>query len=340
MIIAHRAEDGTPEYVSTIVRDITTQKQTEAAIQQNAQELETALQQLQQTQLQMVQSEKMSSLGQLVAGVAHEINNPVSFIYGNIRHITAYSQDLLNLVELYQTHYPNPNVQIQQEIDDLELNFLKEDMPKTLASIKVGAERIREIVKSLRTFSRLDEAACKAVDIHDGIDSSLVILEHRIKAAAHRPAVNIVKHYGNLPLVDCYAGQLNQVVMNILTNALDALEEQTQTAHSAEGQPYPSTISITTRTVEPSHIAIEISDNGPGIPPEAQSRIFDPFFTTKPVGKGTGMGMSISYQIVTENHGGTLECTSSAAGTTFTITIPQQQATTSASDTRSAERVK
>ena len=324
VIIAHKAEDGTPEYLSTIVRDITAQKQTEAALQQNAQDLAAALQELQRTQLQMIQSEKMSSLGQLVAGVAHEINNPVSFIYGNTTHANHYVHDLLNLIDLYQSHYPEPPADIRDELDAMELEFLKEDLPKTLSSMRMGAERIRQIVNSLRTFSRLDESDCKDVDIHAGIDSALVILEHRLKRTTERPAIQVIKQYGDLPLVECYAGQLNQVLMNILTNAVDALEKRDRDQQAMPQS--PKTIKIRTQVLKSEQISIHISDNGEGIPDEIKQRIFDPFFTTKPVGKGTGMGMSISHQIITENHGGTLQCFSNPGqDTEFVIQIPRRQ---------------
>ena len=317
--------DGQTVGLQGIARDVTEQKQAEIALQQKAQELETTLEELQQTQLQMIQSEKMSSLGQLVAGVAHEINNPVSFIYGNMTPAADYTHDLLGLIEQYQRYYPEPKAEILEEIEAIDLDFLKEDLPKILGSIRMGAERIREIVSSLRTFSRLDEAACKAVDIHAGIDSSLVILEHRLKATAARPAVQVVKDYGDLPLVECYAGQLNQVIINILSNALDAMEERDRNRTPADSAQRPSTITISTQITNNERLIISVSDNGPGIPAHVQDRIFDPFFTTKPVGKGTGMGMSISYQIVTDNHNGTLRCQSSPQGTTFIIDIPQYQ---------------
>ncbi|MEM6434704.1 MAG: PAS domain S-box protein [Cyanobacteria bacterium P01_D01_bin.115] len=320
-------KDATGEMIGFqgIARDVTAKKASEAALQQKAQELELTLEELQQTQLQMLQSEKLSSLGQLVAGVAHEINNPVSFIYGNIAPAKQYIQDLLNLIELYQVHYVKPVTKIQDEIEAIELDFIKEDFPKILTSMKLGAERIRQIITSLRTFARLDESDCKEVDIHLGIDSALVILEHRLKATSERPDIQVIKQYGNLPLVECYAGQLNQVFMNILTNALDALEERDRTRSRQEIERSPR-ITIRTQTAGSDHVAIHILDNGPGIPEEIKQRIFDPFFTTKAVGKGTGMGMSISHQIITENHGGTLRCFSSPGKETeFVIHIPRHQ---------------
>ncbi len=301
-------------------------RQSETQLRQQTQQLELALFELQRTQTQMLQSEKMSSLGQLVAGVAHEINNPVNFIYGNIAPAHDYIQDLLNLINLYQEYYPYPVPVIQSQIAAIDLDFLIADLLKLLSSMKIGAERIRQIVLSLRNFSRLDEAEYKAVDIHEGIDSTLLILENRLKTKPNCLGIEIVKEYGNLPLIECYAGQLNQVFMNILTNAIDALEERDEQHNQQQIRQFPSMIQIRTEIISHNQIAIKISDNGLGIPEKIKQRIFDPFFTTKPIGKGTGMGMSISYQIVTKNHYGTLECISSPyQGTTFVIIIPLKQ---------------
>lgn len=286
--------------------------------QDKSQKLEQTLKKLEETQLQVIQNEKMSSLGHLVAGIAHEINNPVNFIHGNITHAHHYTQDLLNLISLYQDTYPVPSSPIAQQIEDIDLNFLQADLPKTLSSMKMGTERIREIVKSLRNFSRLDEVGAKAVDIHEGLDSTLLILQNRVGNGGSQIAIQ--KHYGELPLIECFAGQLNQVFMNVLANAMDALEDDRSKQSGQTGQ-----ITITTTQPIDGWISIVIHDNGPGIPAEIQSKIFDPFFTTKPVGKGTGMGMSISYQIITETHGGTLTLESTPdRGTAFTITIPAQ----------------
>jgi len=286
--------------------------------QEKAQQLEQTLHQLQQAQSQLVQSEKMSSLGQLVAGIAHEINNPVNFIYGNLMHASEYTEDLLNLMQLYQQHYPNPVPQIQAQSDAIDLDFLLQDLPKMLDSMKAGSDRIRQIVLSLRNFSRLDEAEMKPVDIHEGIDNTLLILQSRLQASSETSGIQVIKKYGSLPLVECYAGQMNQVFMNILTNAIDALTVSTYP------QETDRTITIQTDVCpEGSSIVIRIKDNGHGISPEIIRRLFDPFFTTKPVGKGTGLGLAISYQIVVERHGGVLRCCSEPGyGAEFWIKIP------------------
>lgn len=284
-------------------------------------ELQQALKDLQKTQIQLIQSEKMSSLGQLVAGIAHEINNPVNFIYGNIQYTDDYTQQLLLLIKLYQNYYPNPEPEIKNAHEEADIEYLIEDLPKMLTSMKMGAKRIREIVLSLRIFSRLDEAEFKTVDLHEGIESTLLILQHRLKLQNNRPEIKVVKEYGEIPQIQCFAGQLNQVFMNLLANAIDALEDCFQ----KEICPNPL-IRISSEQVN-ENVIIRIADNGVGIPQEIQSRLFDPFFTTKAVGKGTGMGLSISYQIITDKHGGSLQCISSPGqGAEFVITIPTRVA--------------
>ena len=327
-------EDGSVLEWLGVHTDITDRKQAERALRasettlrQRAQDLQAALEELKRTQNQLVQSEKMSSLGQLVAGVAHEINNPVNFIYGNLTHAHAYTQQLLTLIDAYQERCPNPDEELEDLLEEVDLDFLMTDLPKLLGSMQVGAQRIREIVASLRNFSRVDEAALKAVDLHEGLDSTLMILQNRLKPKPEHPGITVVKNYGALPLVECFAGQLNQVFMNILVNAIDALEERDRQRSAAALRERPSQITITSQVQPGERVAIAIADNGPGMPAAVQQRLFDPFFTTKPVGKGTGLGMSISYQIVTEKHGGELSCESSPEGTQFTLILPCRQAT-------------
>ena len=289
-------------------------------------QLQQLLKELQHTHVQMVQSEKMSVLGQMVAGVAHEINNPVNFIYGNLSHVRECAHNLLAFVQLYQKHYSNPASEIQAASDALDIEFVQSDLPKILDSMQLGTDRIREIVLSLRNFSRLDEADFKAVDLHEGIDSTLLILQHRLKDHSDYPAIQVIRDYGSLPLVECYPSQINQVFMNVLANAIDALEDTNAKRTYQESEKSHSQITIRTSIVDSKWVKIAISDNGTGMPESIRRRIFDPFFTTKAVGKGTGMGMPISYQIVTEKHGGKLDCFSILGeGTEFIIQIPVQQ---------------
>lgn len=313
-----RTDDGKIKQILSVSTDITERKKAEIKLQQQAENLEHTLRELQRTQAQLIHSEKMSSVGNMVAGVAHEINNPVNFIHGNLIPASEYTQDLLRLVELYQKYYPHPPEEISAEIEAIDLEFLKADLIKLIQSMSVGTERIREIVLSLRNFSRLDESEFKRVDIHEGIDSTLMILQNRLKAKPEHSEILVVKEYGNLPLIDCYPGQLNQVFMNLLSNAIEALEDPLL-GDSRQ-------ISILTEVLNSNLISIKISDNGLGISEEVISKLFDPFFTTKDVGKGTGLGLSISYQIVVDKHRGKLSCHSTPGkGAMFVIEIPITQ---------------
>jgi hypothetical protein len=285
----------------------------------------------------------MAALGQLVAGIAHEINNPVNFIAGNLVHAIEYSQNLLSLIRLYQQCYPEPEVEIKNAIAQIELDFLTKDLPNLLNSMEVGTKRIEQIILSLRNFSRLDESEKKLVDIHEGIDSTLLILQSRFKNHQTGKTINLIKKYGNLPLVECYPGLLNQVFMNILANAIDAIEEEVgsggqgageaggvwggykKASQTSNAQCSMPQIRVCTEVIDNREVIIRIGDNGSGIPESLQKRLFDPFFTTKPVGKGTGLGLSISYQIIVEKHGGQLQCISAfGKGSEFIIKIPVQ----------------
>ncbi|HIK11896.1 MAG TPA: PAS domain S-box protein [Oscillatoriaceae cyanobacterium M33_DOE_052] len=334
-------EAGKVVSIISLVQDTTQRVLAEEKLREKTKELETAISHLQRTQAQLIQSEKMSSLGQLVAGIAHEINNPVNFIYANIIHAHQYLDSLLELLGLYSKSYNQPVREIQEKAEEIDLDYLVSDLPKLISSMRSGAERIRSIVTSLRTFSRLDESDLKAVDIHSGIDSALMILQHRlnpndIHIKNGMSGIVVIKEYGNLPQIECYPGQLNQAIINLINNAIDALEDSK--IPNAECQPqnlpdWPAsfplsvpTITIKTELIDPHRVAIYIADNGPGIPESVKQRMFDPFFTTKPVGKGTGLGLSISYQIVVDKHQGRLECFSTPGqGAQFTIELPVQQ---------------
>ncbi|WP_293128595.1 PAS domain S-box protein [Microcoleus sp. bin38.metabat.b11b12b14.051] len=289
---------------------------------QKSRELQTALRELQQTQMQLVQTEKMSSLGQVLAGIAHEINNPVGFVAGNLCHVRGYVLDLLDIVEMYREECPNPPAKIKKQAEEIDLEFLAEDLPKLLNSMHTGCDRIVEIIQTLRNFSRADEAKFKPANIHEGLESTLLMLNSRLKAKANWQGIEVIKEYGELPQIPCHPGQLNQVFMNVLANAIDALEESSSQGKNTQNLTSPE-ITIKTEMINGKSICIRIRDNGPGIPQENIVRLFDPFFTTKPVGKGTGLGLSISHQIVVEKHKGKLQCVSEPGkGTEFIIELP------------------
>ncbi|MEB3826066.1 sensor histidine kinase [Phormidium sp. CCY1219] len=332
----------------------------QAQLTEQTRRLDRTSHELKQAQSHLVQSEKMASLGQLVVGVAHEINNPVNFITGNLEHASQYIQELQELLQLYQAEFPDASEEIKELEEEIDVNFLMDDLPKLLSSMQVGADRIREIVLSLRNFSRIDECKATAVDIHQCIDSTLLILQNRLKGKKNHPEIHVIKEYGNLPLVECYPGQLNQVFMNLLSNAIDALDEANQSKTPEQLKAHPNHIKIKTqlrvgqfgfpnpKNAPPSSLAeenntpsnlqneseqitteaieIRISDNGPGIADSVKEQLFQPFVTTKPVGKGTGLGLSISRHIVVEKHGGQLFCHSQTGkGTQFAIAIPTKQ---------------
>ena len=317
------ARDIRESVLKTIIQDF---EKSNTILEERSQSLEVALGELKALQMKLVESEKMSALGIMVAGIAHEINNPVSFIYGNLEYADDYHKSLLRLVHSYQRYYPEPVDAIQEEIEEIDLDFLKQDSKKLFQSMKLGAERIQEIVKSLRTFSRLDESDFKVVDIHEGLDSTLTILNNRLKPSPTNPdGIQLIRDYEvTFPQISCYPGPLNQVFMNIIVNSIDAIDELME-----EGTMSPSfrpTIKVSTKLLNQNQARIQISDNGLGIPANIKDKLFDPFFTTKPVGKGTGLGLAISYQIITEKHKGQLWYDSSPVqGTICTIELPTVQ---------------
>ncbi|MEA5470858.1 response regulator [Spirulina sp. 06S082] len=291
-------------------------------VTERTQELEKNLKELQEFQLQLVQSEKMSSLGQLVSGVAHEINNPIGFIKGNLSHSANYIEDLLGYLKLYEKYYPNPDSEIREYAEDIDLEYLREDLPNAIHSMKDGADRLQDISQALRTFSRGDTTEKTTYDLHQGLESTLLILKHRLKAQDNYPEIIVIKNYSQLPEINCFAGQLNQVFMNILSNAIDALEESNKELSFAEIEANPNQITIATE-VSGKQAIVRIRDNGMGMTEEVKKRIFKTHFTTKAVGKGTGLGLAIAKQIVEEKHKGSLICTSKfGEGTEFAIALP------------------
>ncbi|MEH2121690.1 hybrid sensor histidine kinase/response regulator [Nostoc sp.] len=296
----------------------------EQRVQERTAELTQSLQQLQQTQLQLIQSEKMSTLGQLVAGIGHEINNPIGFIEGNFSYVTEYTNNLLHLVNLQQQKLPHPEPEIEELLNQMDFEYLAEDIPKLLASMRQGIDRLKGISLSLRTFARSDISSKMEFQIHEGINSTLMLLKHRLQNKGSHPTIEVITQYGNLPPISCYPGQLNQVFMNIIANAIDALDDLNQNHSDQKIAACPNTITITTSVnYQQETVIICIQDNGPGMLPEVQNRIFEQSFTTKPVGKGTGLGLAISYQIIVDKHNGQIDCLSiPGEGTKFIITLP------------------
>ncbi|MEK0178000.1 hybrid sensor histidine kinase/response regulator [Microcoleus anatoxicus] len=295
--------------------------------QQVQENLQKSLLELQQAQTLLIQNEKMSALGQMVAGIAHEINNPVNFICGNLNYVRDYTQDLLSVLNLYQKHYPDPAVEIETKADAVDLQFIKKDLIKMLDSMQVGGDRIRDLIFSMRYFSRQEGLEMKQINLHESIDSTLMILKNRLKFKPNRPTIEVIKNYSpHVVTVECFGGEINQVFMNILANAIDGIEEFSIQGNTDDIKPNPYLIQISTELSKYNTVTIKISDSGVGISEEVRGKIFDPFFTTKPIGKGTGIGLSISWHIVVDKHGGMLRCTSiPGKGTEFAIDLPIQQ---------------
>ena len=293
---------------------------TQEALFLKEQQLDAVVTSLKEAQSQLMQADKLSSLGELLAGVAHDINNPIGFILGNLIHINQYVDDLKNLVELYQSEYPNPSGVIADEIEAIELDFLVKDLPKTLGSVRFGAERVRDIALALRNFVRSDDRQKQTTDLHELLDSAVLILNHRLKGNNHRDTIEVRRSYGGIPLIPCYPGPMNQVFMNLIGNAVDALDESASLNPMDEKE---LIITLSSQIVEDDQIQISIRDNGPGIPDKIKSLLFESFFTTKPAGKGTGLGLAIAQQIIEEKHQGTIRFTSNPnTGTTFILTLP------------------
>jgi two-component system, NtrC family, sensor kinase len=307
--------------------EVNARRQVEVELRQKRDRLEQALQDLNRAQVQMIQTEKMSSLGQLVAGVTHEINNPINFIQGNLIHTASYTQKLLDLLSHYQAVFPDLPSALRSQAQDMDLDFIREDLPKLIHSMEMGTARILAIVQSLQVFSRLDESALQCADIHEGIESALLLLQHRLTQTAFRSEVTVHRDYGDLPKIECYAGQLNQVFMHLLSNAIDAIDDagrQQQPDAGHHSSPLPK-ITIVTQAINQDWVQIQIRDTGLGIPEAVRSRMFDPFFTTKPIGQGTGLGLSTSYQIIQSQHGGHISERRQSEETIFTLEIPCRQ---------------
>lgn len=313
-----KANEQRESVLTGLIRKLETSQVT---LENRTVELEAALTHLKKLQVQLVESEKMSALGILISGIAHEINNPITFIQSNLEHATDYFQDLLELIQLYESYYPETFMEIEEKKESLDLDFIRQDLIALLNSMKVGSERISEIIVSLRTFSRLDESPLKKVDLQKSIESTLFVLKKHFQTSTHNGSpIQVVRNYANLPLIECFASQINQVFLSILVNAIDAIDARPLSQSTQEGM-----ILISTSFLDSRSIMIEIADNGIGMTPHAKQHVFDPFFTTKEVGKGTGLGMAIAHQIITEKHRGEITCTSELGqGTTFTITLPLQ----------------